>query len=151
MPVVSDSRADTGESVSTLYSGYVGQEQELTDHSKTSILNHDLSTASFQDLDKKAVGILAALRTGEDRQLELLVRSSESQKLLDDQISGLQDTIQTSTDHLDSRFDDLVQKIANNNQPDVKKGFMDSLFFPEFRYRQDNVSEPWTKTFEWFL
>lgn len=121
---------------------------ELTDHSKRAILGHASSTASFQALDKKAVDIVAALRTGEDRQLEMVVRSSDSQKQLDDKLSDLQDIVHKSTDRFDSRFDGLAQQLADISQPKAKKHFVNSLFFPQYRYRQDNVSKPWSKTFE---
>lgn len=109
-------------------------------NSKRSILHHDFSTTSFGTLDKQATNILAALRTGKDRQLELLIRSGELRQQMDD-----------NTDRLVSSIDDLSRKIFEMAKPDLKKAFVESLHFPEFREREGNVSEPCTSTFEWFF
>jgi hypothetical protein len=95
---------------------------------------------SFGKLDKQATEILAALRSGENHRLELLVRSGELRQQLDDK-----------TGRLVSSIDDLTQKVMDTAKPDLKKAFIDSLYFAEFQERERNVSEPCTSTFEWFF
>jgi hypothetical protein len=123
----------------------------VTDHRKTSILHHEFSMSSFEKYDEHALKILAALQTGEDRQLELLVRSSESRQRLDDKLAGIDGTIQDNADRLASSFDDLARKVLDMAKPSLKQAFIDSLYFPEFRERERNVSEPCKSTFEWFF
>jgi hypothetical protein len=53
-----------------------------------------------------------------------------------------------NTDRLVSSIDGLTQSMT---KPDLKKAFIDSLYFAEFREREKNVSEPCTSTFEWFF
>lgn len=115
---------------------------------ETSTLGHDSSTKAFQHLDKQDIEILAALKAGNR---DLLRRLIESRRHFDTTVSDLQDSIRTDHDHITQKIDSLTQRVIDMDRPDLKKAFVDSLFFPDYERREKALSGPSPRTFEWIF
>lgn len=115
---------------------------------ETSTVSHESSTREFQKLDKQDAEILAALKAGDS---DLLKQIIEPRRHFDTTLSGLQDSIRTGNDHIAQKIDSLTQKVLDMAKPDLKKAFVDSLFFPDYERREKALSGPSPKTFEWIF
>jgi hypothetical protein len=81
----------------------------------------------------------------------LLRQLIESRRHFDTTVSDLQDSIRTGNDKITQKIDSLTQKVLDMAKPDVKKAFVDSLFFPDQERREKALSGPSPKTFEWIF
>lgn len=115
---------------------------------ETNALNYEVSDKGFQGLDKQATDLLRVLRAGDS---ELLKQLIESRRHFDATVSNLQDSIQTGNDKITQKIDSLTQKVLDMAKPDLKKAFVDSLFFPDYERREKALSGPSPKTFEWIF
>lgn len=112
---------------------------------ETSTLNHESSIKAFQYLDKQDVDILAALRAGNN---DLLGQLIESRRHFNTTVSDLQDTIRSNHDQITQKIDGLTWQVMDMNKPDLKKAFVDSLFFADYEKGEKNLFGPSPKTFE---
>lgn len=115
---------------------------------ETSTLGHESSTKAFQHLDKQDIEILAALKAGNSDLLRQLI---DSRQHFDTTVSDLQDSVRTDHDHITQKIDSLTQRVMDMDRPDLKKAFVDSLFFPYYDRREKALSGPSPKTFEWIF
>lgn len=81
----------------------------------------------------------------------MLKQLIESRRHFDTTVSDLQDSIQTGNDNITQKFESLAQKVLDIAKPDLKKVFVDSLFFPDYERREKALSGPSPKTFEWIF
>jgi cell division protein ZapA (FtsZ GTPase activity inhibitor) len=116
--------------------------------SETSTLNHESSDKAFQHLDKQDTNILAALKAGNS---ELLKQVIESRRHFDTTVSDLQDSLKTGNDHITQKIDSFAQSVLDMTKPDLRKAFVDSLFFPDYERREKALSGPSPMTFEWIF
>lgn len=119
--------------------------------SKKSVALHKLSDNGFRSLDSRTTAILQQLKSGNDSTVKLLHTRNDSHQQLDRKFSGLEDTVRIRSNSIVSKVDDLAQKVLDMARPNLKEAFLDSLFFPQFRQRETDVSDPCTTTFEWFF
>lgn len=115
---------------------------------ETGALNNESSNKAFQHLDKQDTEILAALKAGNSDLFRQLI---ESRRHFETTVSDLQDSIQTGNDGITQKIDSLTQKVMEMTKPDLKKAFVDSLFFPDYERREKTLSGPSPKTFEWIF
>jgi len=115
---------------------------------ETSTLNHESSNKAFQHLDKQDTEILAALKAGNS---DLLKQLFESRRHFDNSMSNLQESVRTGNNNITQKIDDLTQKVLDMAKPDLKKAFVDSLFFPDYERREKALSGPSPKTFKWIF
>jgi hypothetical protein len=115
---------------------------------ETNALHHESSGKAFQSLDKQATDLLGVLRAGDS---ELLKQLIESRRHFDATVSDLEDSIRTGNDNITQKIDSLTQKVLDMAKPDLKKAFVDSLFFPDYERREKSLSGPSPKTFEWIF
>jgi hypothetical protein len=115
---------------------------------ETNALHHECSGKAFQSLDQQATDLLGVLRAGDGELLKQLV---ESRRHFDATVSDLQNSIRTGNDHITQKIDSLTQKVLDMDKPDLRKAFVDSLFFPDYERREKALSGPSPKTFEWIF
>lgn len=132
--------------------------QRLRPHREISLHDYDTSKEKLQALDKQCDAILDALKAGTRSSEELLDRTTSLRHHLDDEITGLESTIRTKSDHvghkidgLATEFKDLAQRVLEMNKTNLKEAFMDSLFFSDYEIREKSVESPTEETFEWIF
>lgn len=115
---------------------------------ETSALNHESSQKGFQGLDSQAIALQAAVRAGGS---DFLKHLNDSRQHFDATLSDFRDSLRTDNDQITHKIDSLTQKVLDMAKPDLKKAFVDSLFFPDYERREKDLSGPSPKTFEWIF
>ncbi|KAM0717481.1 hypothetical protein Q7P37_007333 [Cladosporium fusiforme] len=116
-----------------------------------SIHAYEISEDRFRGLDKQAIAILGALKAGARSGEEVLKQINDFRQHFDGRINDIKGVVQDSGDRLGQNFDVLALRVKEMSEPDLKKTFMESLFFPQYQKREKTIDEPNAKTFDWIF
>lgn len=129
-------------------------DHRLTHHRDTASLNLKTSEDGYRSLDRQSIAILQALKDGERREMDLLLRLGVFRQEVNDAVQDLLPQVERgnkTSDRIERKLDDVARKILTMGDPGLKGQFVESLYFPDFQAREKDISPPKPSTFDWFL